>query len=144
MTREEKLAKYGAGPWVDEPDRVEWRAHGHVCLIVRGPHGSLCGYVGVTPGHPWHGKPLAEVEESVDAHGGLTYAAECQGNICHVPAPGEPEHLYWLGFDCGHAGDFVPVLARLGCAFHDDQYRTVEYVRAAVERLAVQARLVEA
>ena len=41
------------GPWDDEPDRVEWRVPELpqlACLVVRGPLGSWCGYVGVPPG----------------------------------------------------------------------------------------------
>ena len=45
------------GPWTDEPDKAEWtdEATGLPCLIVRGPMGALCGYVGVGKDHPLHG-----------------------------------------------------------------------------------------
>lgn len=51
-------AEWGQGPWQDEPDKVQWRdgATGLPCLIVRGPHGAFCGYVGVLDTHPWHRK----------------------------------------------------------------------------------------
>lgn len=47
-------------------------------------------------------------------HGGLNFATFCQDTgdesqgICHIPGPGEPDHVYWLGFDCGHIGDKKP------------------------------------
>jgi hypothetical protein len=144
-----------AGPWDTEPDRLEWRMSeppGYPCLIVRSEAtGVLCGYVGLPPGHPAHGQGLDEVDVSV--HGGLTYADKCSGRICHVPAPGEPEDVWWLGFDTGHAFDYMPAvaagLASAGAAPRlpgpgGDHYRDVAYVRAEVEQLAAQlARMAE-
>lgn len=50
-------AKWGTGPWQDEPDKRQWQDEVTKlpCLLVRGPHGALCGYVGVPKGHPLHG-----------------------------------------------------------------------------------------
>lgn len=98
------------GPWDEELDRYEWRtAAGYPGLVVRSERlGALCGYVGLPPGHPLHGKNHNDIE--VDCHGGLTYSGECSGAICHVPQPGEPEDVWWLGFDHGHAGDYTPAL----------------------------------
>lgn len=50
-------AGWNAGPWVNEPDKRQWldEPSGLPCLIVRGPHGGLCGYVGVSTDHPFHG-----------------------------------------------------------------------------------------
>lgn len=50
-------SKWHPGPWLDEPDKVEWRhASGLPLLIVRASHtGALCGYVGVPEGHPLYG-----------------------------------------------------------------------------------------
>jgi integrase len=104
---------WGPGPWQDEPDKEQFadKATGYACLVKRNRFGALCGYVGVPQGHPWHGKGYDDVE--ADVHGGLTYAAPCQEGpegetICHVPGPGEPEPLWWLGFDCNHAWDVAP------------------------------------
>jgi hypothetical protein len=144
---------WGDGPWQSEPDRIEWRFSGTprlAMLIVRNSMGALCGYVGVPPGHPWHGKQYGEVD--ADVHGGLTYSDACVegGKICHVALPGEPEEVWWQGFDCGHSFDLAPGMnARLktcggGLGFLSDlsdgtNYRDVGYVRAEVERLALQA-----
>lgn len=48
---------WGAGDWQKEPDKVQWQDEetGLPCLIVRGPTGALCGYVGVPQGHPAYG-----------------------------------------------------------------------------------------
>ena len=103
-------------------------------------------------------------------HGGLTFADRCmeglpedQG-VCHIPAPGRPADVWWLGFDCGHAFDLSPGLeARMRQlraehpdlqASHDqlqamasrfdntpiwhDVYRDLAYVRDETARLARQ------
>lgn len=143
---------WGSGPWDGEPDRVDFQTLGYPCLLKRAPLGHWCGYVAVPPGHPLHGVGYDEVERRVpglDVHGGLTYSAACAGEICHVPAPGEPDNVWWLGFDCAHAGDLSPrfrmldesrpetaIFARL--AFSGDVYRTVDYVARETEKLAAQ------
>lgn len=145
--------RYGPGPWVGEPDRLEWRHRGLPCLMVRNVEiGNWCGYVAVPPGHPWHGK----TDETIDAdvHWGLTYTAGCGGHVCHVPQLGEPVDVWWLGFDCAHAYDVMPFTAKLkrshgidfGAAYADAEaaglpavrYRDVAFVRAECERLADQ------
>lgn len=152
-------AEWGAGPWQDEPDLVEWRheASGYALLMVRAAGtGSWCGYVGLPPGHPFHGQEYGDVDRSADlpAHGGLTYSGECFGRICHVPKPGEVDDVWWLGFDCAHAGDLSPAMDALIAtlpnggwrdeAGHnpDDRYRSLDYVRGVTEALA--AALLEA
>jgi hypothetical protein len=179
------------GPWQDEPDKKQWRdaATGLPCLIVRGPVGALCGYVGVTADHPLHGKSYEDVD--VEVHGGLTYAEPCaphgredwerfrakrakaeaearrhpQGDaarflaanadcfddyeawvaqeqasaVCHLPAPGEPDSVFWFGFDCAHAFDRSPgIEAVIGRRIEDNEYRDLAYVEAEVARLALQ------
>lgn len=68
---------WGQGPWQDEPDKKQWldEATGLPCLIVRGPTGSLCGYVGVPATHRYYGSDYDHVQ--ADAHGGLTFAGKC-------------------------------------------------------------------
>lgn len=146
-------AKWGAGPWTNEPDRVEWTTRaGLPAIALRQPRsGHWCGYVGVAPGHRWHGVDLQSYPEGVevpDAHGGITYNEHCVGAVCHVPQPGEPDDLWWIGFDCAHAGDRTPGsgtnIARI---FLDDEadarfggvYRTIDFVQKQCERLAKQA-----
>jgi hypothetical protein len=141
---------WGDGPWQAEPDKEQWTDPdtGLPCLLKRNMFGSLCGYVGVGEGHPWFGKDRDEID--ADAHGGLNYASFCEDGdeahtICHVPAPGEPDRVYWLGFDCGHAWDFQPRLPsmspHLPSGLFDNQvYRDADYVKAECARLAAQAK----
>lgn len=153
---------WGPGEWDEEDDRYEWRTGtGLMGLIVRGPAGALCGYVGVTPDHPAHGRswrsadcyergadgaldyarPKPNPTNDLRVHGGITYAEACAGRVCHVPAPGEPEHLWWLGFDCSHAWDLAPTAAAFWARRgHPSEgvYRGLTYVRNQVESLAEQ------
>lgn len=152
------------GPWDDEADKKQWRdgKTGHPCLIVRGPQGALCGYVGVNPGHPWHGlhydsvgayQPKPEGYDPdwyPDVHGGLTYSDGCSHSadtsvgICHIPGAGEPDDVWWLGFDCAHYGDDTSFsrdadwrerFPRIG----DGIYRDQVYVERECAKLASQA-----
>lgn len=131
------------GPWDDEPDRIEWRdeSTGLPCLIVRGPSGALCGYVGVSSAHPYHGKNYNDVDD-IEVHGGLTYSKSCNGRICHIPQPGEEESVWWFGFDCAHSFDVCPGFA--SGFFREGSYRTVKYVRGHVTALARQLKAVVA
>ncbi len=144
MNLEWKLTK---GPWDGEPDRLEFRSHGFACLAKRNMvMGFWCGYVGLPPEHPLYGKDYNQVEETHDirVHGGLTYSALCNEaiGICHKPAPGEPEDLFWLGFDCAHGGDLEPAIRALGFGFHA-VYRDLEYVKQECEQLADQLEKVK-
>ena len=147
-------SKWDQGPWLDEPDKVQWpdEATGFPCLIVRGPHGAWCGYVGISESHRHYGKGYGDVD--VRVHGGLTYSDKCQPSdaedrgICHVPGPGEPDHVWWFGFDCAHAGDLAPAYDWLyskgqphPCPWNDsgyDEYRDMAYVKGQVRELASQ------
>lgn len=142
------------GPWSAEPQwKVEWRdqATGYPCLAVRNPLGAWCGYVGIAEGHPSFGQHYDATD--VNVHGGLTYSGACSGKICHVPAPGESDNVWWLGFDTAHCDDVVPGLE----AIHRDcramgavrshpsyvTYKTLEYVQGECKSLAAQLMAME-
>jgi hypothetical protein len=155
-------SEWDRGPWDDEPDKIQWvdRETGLDCLIVRNRLGALCGYVGLPPEHPCHGADYDAVRrpeddedgyDYIDVHGGLTYADSCQEDaeeskgICHVPLPGRPADVWWLGFDCAHSMDVVPgmdattrSMGRAPLRFGGEQYRTIDYVRSECARLAEQ------
>lgn len=142
--------KWGPGDWLTEPDKLQWfdEKSGLPCLIVRGPSGALCGYVGVGEKHPYFKKDYNDVP--VEVHGGLTFADHCclerEEGICHI-WHGDGER-WWLGFDCAHAWDLSPKseykLEQMG--FYKDRkrrvtndvYRNLAYVKAEVESLAAQ------
>lgn len=151
------------GPWDNEPDKAQWtdEASGLPCLMVRGPVGALCGYVGVPLGHPWHGRDYDdcgkfdpkpddyEPDWWIDVHGGLTFSAGCSHGsdpsrgICHIPEPGQPDNVWWLGFDCAHSGDYTGM--KYEQEWRDrwprtgDVYRDFAYVQRECASLAAQA-----
>jgi hypothetical protein len=202
------------GPWSDEPDKMQFRdeATGLPCLIVRNHGGALCGYVGVDPSHPWHGKSYSDaigecgaecsdenhyshrIESVINVHGGLTFSDGCSDHsrerwdewrsarprweaeaeqypkgdaaqrlrewagtfddyeawrarregtgICHRPAAGEPDRVWWFGFDCAHAGDISPGYdSILGRSWPESTYKTIEYVKAQIADLAQQLQM---
>jgi hypothetical protein len=165
---------WGEGQWQDEPDKKQWAdtATGLPCLIVRGPSGALCGYVGIAEGHPWHGVSYshysdcdgassssyeASPEAIINVHGGLTFSDFCADGepvhgICHRPDAGETDHVWWFGFDCAHYLDETPrINARLRSlgdgdllAGSRDVYRDIAYVQSECADLARQLVAVSA
>jgi len=127
-------SKWPAGPWDMEPeDRVDFVHDGFACLMLRNAVGAWCGYVGVPPGHKWHGVDYEDIPV-ITVHGGLTYSFECSGSICHVPEPGMPDDVWWLGFDTAHSGDRTPLFSL------DGIYRTKEYVENEIRHLVRQVK----
>lgn len=145
---------WGEGPWQSEPDKLQWTTKsGLPGLVVRGPAGALCGYAGVTQDHPAYGADYDALSDEITVHGGLTFASFChQGpgpeatSVCHVPAEGEPDNVWWLGFDCAHSGDLCPAINALlrksptgrYLLQASQVYRSLSYVKAHVEHLAAQ------
>jgi len=112
--------------WMDEPNREEFEHAGLKCLILRNPELlNLNGYVALPPEHPCYGKADIDVE----VHGGLTFASEGDGEKWE-------KGYWWVGFDCGHAGDLVPAISEY--LPMPGIYRNFAYVRAAVKTLAEQ------
>lgn len=146
------------GEWKAEPDKLQWedKATGLPCLLRRNRSGILCGYVGVTEGHPLFSVEYSQCpkscgeeycshtpESTLDVHGGLTYSDFCvdegkEHGICHIPSAGEPERVYWFGFDCNHSGDRIPSYQRFSSA--TEVYRNIGYVRDQCAQLTVQLK----
>ncbi len=136
QARAARALKYGDGPWLDEPDHVEFEHAGFLCVLHRQPSiGTWCGYVGVVEGHPWFEKHYDNVD--ADAHGGLTYSERGRGRL------GQPDDAphWFLGFDCAHVEDLMPQVAMLSPRHAEvNTYRDIAYVRRETERLARQAQ----
>jgi len=104
FTPEEKIAWWGKGEWVNEPDLVTFEHMGIQCRVLRiameEPHakdfhmfgGFLNGYVCVPVDHLFYQKEYQDID--IDCHGGLTF--------------GECSDRHWIGFDCAHSFDYVP------------------------------------
>lgn len=82
---------------------------------------------------------------AIDVHGGVTFTDRCREHgdaepwrgVCHVPLAGRGE-VWWIGFDCAHAGDLSPTSGRWGIASPGDAYRTLAYVEEQCAGLARQ------
>ena len=135
-------SKWGQGEWSHEPDKAQWQDKdtGLPCLAVRHTScGHWCGYVGVVKDHPYFQKDYNDCD--VDVHGGLTFASLCdhkekpETGVCHIPEPGEDDHVWWLGFDCAHLGDLCPAY---DYTHNYSSYKDLGYVKYQCEQLARQ------
>lgn len=143
------------GPWQQEPDKAQWsdEKSGLPCLAVRHPSsGHWCGYVGIVEGHPLFGVSYSSCPQNCEeswcdhrpdsllgVHGGVTFSDYCQPEhketgVCHIPDEGEPDRVFWFGFDCAHSGDLSPAYDRI----ERGQYRSLEYVKGQCASLAAQ------
>lgn len=137
-------------PWETEPNYEEFWHNGVMCAVIRGPSSALCGYVSVSEGHPLFGADYGIPD--VDVHGGLTYAEKTLPTADRE-ATADFDPVWWFGFDCAHAWDFVPRMDDPDTDFNrrhpefrtlalNKTYRDFAYVKAETMRLADQ--LVEA
>lgn len=147
-----ELRPPGEGPWQDEPDKAQWTDDPTDldCLIVRNRAGSLCGYVGVPPGHPWHGMPFQDVPTDVNGRE-LSFSGLCEEGaedapaVCHVPQPGRPADVWWIGFHCSYGMELSP---RFDSELPEDlralhRYRTFGYVQQQCADLAASVKMAE-
>lgn len=79
------------------------------------------GYVGVHPGHPWHGKDYQQLA-NVECPGGLTYS---DSDLPSVSIP-DSAGYWWVGFDTYHC-------------WNTPQNSPRSYVVAETEKLAALA-----
>lgn len=104
----EKIDKsqWGDGPWQSEPDKRFWTHNGFACLILRAPNsGALCGYLGVLPDHPWHGKDYDRIE--CECHGGLTFSALPNDRRVFIPEGKHPDEAAFIKQLTKEPGDFT-------------------------------------
>lgn len=137
---------------IDDPSRLieQGTIEEFEYVITHNYLGHRCGYLKVTPGHPWHSRHDDQVAASV--HGGLTFAE------ADVPCDREGDDAgWWVGFDCGHCFDApdptLPTIEPIFSfdfpgldslkerAFRQRQIRTTEYVRDQLTGLAAQATI---
>lgn len=95
-----------------------WERKGVTLVVYRHRFGHLCGYAEITD------------KASIDLnslHGGVTY----QGELDWLDPKFKGKQF--LGFDCAHAGDWVPD----GGNFYDDVYRDTCFVTYILETCLV-------
>ncbi len=134
-------SSWPAGPWDNElEDRVDFVHVGLACFIKRHPDsGHWCGYVGIPSNHPYYDSEYP-YELNLAVHGGITYGAKCNpdNGICHIPLPGMPDDVFWLGFDAAHSGDEAPNTPIRYRSWFEGSYKTAAYMIAETKDLAEQ------
>lgn len=153
-------------PWLSEPNREQFPHNNYACVILRGPVGALCGYVGVLPEHPLYGKgydhrifvlpswgkqpigkrgviPLILNAGNKDGTVSIDCYFNVHGGITYAAnrAPDEDSSVrWWFGFDCSHCDDLCPGLEKFMPPFPGETrvYRDIEYVRQECRSLADQ------
>lgn len=117
---------------MDENVVKEWEHAGFKCVIIKhSTMGHYCGYVYLPEDHPLAGRGDEDINMLASVHGGVTYGAwEEEGE----------EKFYVVGFDCAHAGDYMPGLRngipRFGTP--GDHKWTLEEVTEEVNHFAEQ------
>jgi len=119
--------------WETEADEENFVYKGYNCRIRRVPDKlHLCGYVQITEKD---GNKLNV--DNIEVHGGITF-----NEYAHLaPLLKFPFLGRWIGFDCMHAGDFVPGFYSLEHCNEIDSneiYRNFEYVRNEIKKLVDQ------
>ena len=102
LASRKRLEAIGAfGEWMEEADAAWFKHAGYDCMIIRNLElFHLCGYVGVPSHHPYYGVSKLPMDGTP---GGITYAED------HHEYSQSGELLWWMGFDCAHFGDLVPL-----------------------------------
>ena len=112
-----------------EGDKKEFKYRGFRCLIKRHKRlGHLCGYIELPKHHNLYGVDYDEIEETYDyelpVHGGLTFSGRLVG-----------EDGYLIGFDCAHAGDYIPLDPLSSQLNLGETYRTMRYVEDMLKEM---------
>lgn len=98
LTKERKKEIWGDGPWVDEPDYLEFNHKGINCVVRRiytaGFGGYLGAYIQISKEQPLHVKKDAFIKYELSSHKKLFITYQ----------NGED----WIGFHCGHSYDIIP------------------------------------
>lgn len=130
--------------WENEPYLVEFVYIGYNCLIWRNPALKfLCGYVGLPEGNKYYGVHYDEIDLNV--HGGFTFAGSFSGER-KSKCEDNNNNLWWIGFDCGHYGDYIPSMEEMfnyidfdiEGAIEEDIYRNIDYVKSQIYGIVEQ------
>ena len=124
------------GPWDEEPDAAVVE-HGDVPIVlIRNGMYTWSGYVGLPPTDPLAGVELF-CNDGVDAYdargiGDATYANYSPERDAMVGLSG----LWWVGFDCAHAFQLIPVHPPYSPC---DEYWTIEMAADYAVKFATAA-----
>lgn len=131
---EEFRRKYPSG------EIAYWIGDEYLVLIKINTLNVLCGYVILPENHPYTGIDLYDDDDKntlykLDVHGGVTFTDYVEDGYEHA---GD----YVIGFDCAHAGDYVPRFSDF-TPFADGVWRDEAFVINELKRLVEQLKEVE-
>lgn len=119
-----------------EGNTKQFEYKGYECLIFRAKPdtlGHLCGYVKLPKTHKYFNKSYDNIQ--IEVHGGLTYSGMSETGGEYFTEG------YWIGFDCAHFGDLVPVMNNNFPSFLKEDnvpYRDMEYVEQEIKNMVDQ------
>lgn len=112
-----------------EGSHKDFEYKGYKCHIHRNPSMLfLCGYVEVPNGNKYHGSD----GKDLDVHGCITWHNN------YLPYSKYEIKKWILGFDCGHAGDYIYMPNSELFPMTGDIYRTMEYIENEIKQLVDQ------
>lgn len=122
LEKSDGLSETSPQPWDNEPAYKMIEHAGYVCELKRHPaQGFWMGYVHAGENHPLCRVPPDDLDNYLDAHGGITH-----------------QNKGTFGFDCGHMDDLIPAFS--GVNHVQAVYRTIDFVEGEVRKLAQQLR----
>lgn len=122
--------------WLHEPDYLCFIDDdtNYICEVKRMYCGHLCGYVHIGKSHYLHKKDLCWCSDEMQnnpiafsVHGGITY--------CEMSDLNDGDWV--VGFDCAHAGDYVPEKDNVILS-NCERYGNLDYVIDECKSLAKQ------
>lgn len=151
-------SKWQLGPWTLEPDRVEFFHAGQPCVLQRAltpaEGGFWTGVVLILESHPWVVKtrpsvaprwPGSQTIEGTLVHGGLAQLAQNIGvfgqhHFDHGTDDTDTALLSLMCLENRWVARFTCNMETDGTVFRGAPYRTMEYARSELCKLAEQAR----
>ena len=137
------------------------------CIILRHDKmGHLCGYVGISDGHPFFGKNYNQCLNGCEGeenswgfserafksypciwkknHSSIEKLIDVHGGITYSDScllNESLDNVWWIGFDCAHLGDLVPKMEEIFPSNPGDvEYRDENYVRNEISNLVKQLK----
>lgn len=114
-----------------ENNLFEFEVEGLRCLVIKQPWlGHYCGYVEIPPRHRLYAVGSNDEKfNGLDVHGGITFSDDVRELSCELDYDG-----WWIGFDCAHAGDYIPGLV----STQNGHEWTFDEIKAEIIKLARQ------
>jgi hypothetical protein len=133
------------GKWLREPDFCKWHHAGLACLAIRDMSlGVWKGFVGTEASHSFYNKSLEDIlkvpsmiDAFLEVYGGITTAGRLPARYKE-----DAKHLWWLGVETSHGGDFMPLLklestgSDMDKMLSNQTYKDFAFIRRETNKLA--------